>query len=455
MRHSADLDNPDPAWWTEKPNVIDTSASAVILYEHAKCLPNLYSGTKYTVERRIKILKSRAVDNWGDLLIWTKEERVTSLNCVVYNMENGRITRSEVDEDHFIKTNVYKDLESAVVPLPNVKAGSVIEYRYTIKSPLLVMYTWDFQHSIPVIWSEYEILTSIADHLAFTGTIGGIYKMKMPAEMKGKMKRYVFTNLPAFVPEPWMPAERFYRTSIRFLRNYSKLYGLNDEYVSDVLMSKGIRRDSIYMDSKTSADAKLKITEAGELIGTLSIRLNGSQAIFARKIIKEIGDDSYLKRTVTDNNWSIQKQELVNLPDTTKDIVLNYDFVNYSGVQHTDSLILINPFLALRSESEPFKLSKRLYPVDLDSRIVWIMSTSIAIPEGYKVESLPKNVSLMLPEKTATFSNNNSTVGNSIYLTSIFKTNKIIFNVDEYPALKEFYDRMVSKRSELIILKKK
>ena len=42
--------------------------------------------------------------------------------------------------------------------MPNVKEGSIIEYKYSIKSPFYVdLPNWNFQKSIPVNYSDYKI----------------------------------------------------------------------------------------------------------------------------------------------------------------------------------------------------------------------------------------------------------------------------------------------------------
>ena len=42
--------------------------------------------------------------------------------------------------------------------MPNVKEGSVIEYTYTVTSDFLFnLWDWEFQSSIPTVWSEYEV----------------------------------------------------------------------------------------------------------------------------------------------------------------------------------------------------------------------------------------------------------------------------------------------------------
>jgi hypothetical protein len=48
-----------------------------------------------------------------------------------------------------------------------------------------------------------------------------------------------------------------------------------------------------------------------------------------------------------------------------------------------------------------------------------------------------------------------SQLGNTIKVTSIFAINKTMFLPEEYAALKEFYNQVIKKQSEPIILKKK
>ena len=40
--------------------------------------------------------------------------------------------------------------------LPNIKEGTVIEYKYSIISPYLSIDDWDFQSNIPKIKSEFD-----------------------------------------------------------------------------------------------------------------------------------------------------------------------------------------------------------------------------------------------------------------------------------------------------------
>jgi hypothetical protein len=61
----------------------------------------------------------------------------------------------------------------------------------------------------------------------------------------------------------------------------------------------------------------------------------------------------------------------------------------------------------------------------------------------------------MLPENSARYIFSVSQNGNLVTVTSFLSINKSIFTQLEYPNLREFYNQVVAKQAEQIILKKK
>jgi hypothetical protein len=79
----------------------------------------------------------------------------------------------------------------------------------------------------------------------------------------------------------------------------------------------------------------------------------------------------------------------------------------------------------------------------------------ITIPEGYALDEMPKPKAIGLPANAARYSYNSSQIGNTINVTSSLSINKGLFNGDEYTALREFYNQVIAKQAEQIVLKKK
>jgi len=146
----------------------DTTADAVILYDEGK------SEVKYDTSEdafrliferfvRIKILK-QAGTSWGNFkipiysFVSTKED-LMGVNGITFNLEGDKIVKSEMKKDAIFQERENKYWELSRLSLPSVKVGSVIDLRYTIHSPFLWnLQTWTFQYSIPVKWSQYEVV---------------------------------------------------------------------------------------------------------------------------------------------------------------------------------------------------------------------------------------------------------------------------------------------------------
>jgi hypothetical protein len=118
-------------------------------------------------------------------------------------------------------------------------------------------------------------------------------------------------------------------------------------------------------------------------------------------------------------------------------------------------LIYLNPFVLLRQEENPFKSEKREYPVDFGSPHEKIYMIKITIPDGFLVDELPQSRVMVLPDNTAKYSYNLTQISNQIIITSGFQINRNIFVQDEYPHLREFYNQVIAKQAEQIVLKKK
>ena len=112
--------------------------------------------------KRIKILKKSA---FGEATIsiplyssGSDEERISNLQANTYNLENGNVVKSELEDKSIFKNKLSKNLVEKKFTFPAVKEGSIIEYSYTINSDFLFnLQPWVFQGEYPRIWSEYNV----------------------------------------------------------------------------------------------------------------------------------------------------------------------------------------------------------------------------------------------------------------------------------------------------------
>lgn len=153
----------------------DSSAAAAILYRkgESRIEYDVNDGSFNVltdVETRIKIYKKEGYD-WANQKVWyynqtNFKERVFFNDAVTYNLVNGKIEKTKLKSDGIFDEVLNKYRGQKKISMPNVKEGSVIEFRYTIKCPSdRVIRDWDFQTSIPVNYSEFS--TFIPEYYVF------------------------------------------------------------------------------------------------------------------------------------------------------------------------------------------------------------------------------------------------------------------------------------------------
>lgn len=109
---------------------------------------------------RIKILNKNGFDAATfEIPVYddgTLEEEIERLRAVTYNIEDGKVVETKLEEKSIFKDKLSKKWSVKKFTLPAVKEGSIIEVSYTIKSDdMFNLRTWEFQGEYPRLWSEY------------------------------------------------------------------------------------------------------------------------------------------------------------------------------------------------------------------------------------------------------------------------------------------------------------
>ncbi len=144
---------------------LDKSAGAVVLYDLGKSeFIHTDDGFEVLFERttRIKILNQTGI-RWAEIEIpFYREgnifEKIFDLQAFTYNVENGKPKVTELNKEDYHDEKVNEFWYSRKFAMPDVKDGSVIELRYSIRSQYLFnLRDWEFQWRIPVVYSEYQV----------------------------------------------------------------------------------------------------------------------------------------------------------------------------------------------------------------------------------------------------------------------------------------------------------
>jgi hypothetical protein len=207
---------------------------------------------------------------------------------------------------------------------------------------------------------------------------------------------------------------------------------------------------------KETVLCNLKLDESGEMTGTIIYTDNDYEAYYFRKNYKSYNSqDEYIRDIesslpgVTINSCSFKNIDSDSLPVTE-----TYEVALTGYASNLGDMISINPMLMEQKESNPFKMEIRKYPIDYGHPIKSRYIINILLPDGYEISELPKPCNLTLPNKSASFVYQAMQNGNMIQLTALFEINKTLFLENEYQVLKEFYNQVISKQAEVIMLKK-
>lgn len=138
---------------------IDSTANAILLFDKARI--DFTSNFDFIIDRhvRVKLLDQEGFDHaninigyWSDL-----DQQVSKIKARTYNIEDGKVTKTKMDDDAIFEENISDTYYETKFTLPNLKEGSVIEYQYRkILSNVHQIPNWEFQRDIPVLWSELD-----------------------------------------------------------------------------------------------------------------------------------------------------------------------------------------------------------------------------------------------------------------------------------------------------------
>ena len=241
----------------------EKDANAMVLFDKG----DVYYDNDFNIvlerHKRIKIL-SESGKKEADIRIeyygGNKFEYVTGLQGEIFNLNNDNVEITKLDKKQIFTEIVDKSRMALVFTFPNVKAGSVIEYKYkqTINSPWNIP-DWFFQEDVPVRHSE--LVTTIPEWFYFrtqqrSGKPFSKYATSVesrsinsssgntPLLLNENKTLYVMSNVPSMVKEPFMRSEADNLQCMYFqLTNFNPPAGFTQSYSNTWAKVGGILSD--------------------------------------------------------------------------------------------------------------------------------------------------------------------------------------------------------------------
>ncbi|OIQ21305.1 MAG: transglutaminase [Flavobacterium sp. MedPE-SWcel] len=227
----------------QKEHPIEKDAPAAILFNKGETYLTFSEGQgfKMITEIAVKIkIYNKDGYNWANKTIryfddGGSRQTVDISKSYTYNLEDGRIKKSKLKKEGKFTEEINKFWKAKKIVMPEVKEGSIIEYRYKIISPFLNVFPeWYFQDGIPVDHSRY--ITRIPEYFTYTPNFRGYYTPKTTKKQVNKtivfggkrsngnqgsnqeyiesITTYEFKDLPAIKDESFINTIANYITSV-------------------------------------------------------------------------------------------------------------------------------------------------------------------------------------------------------------------------------------------------
>ncbi len=233
--------------------VSDPEAAAEVLYRSYHYRID-YNGSMYTeVIDRVKIYNKDNASRYlyHEIQLYDNgkgsREVLSSLKAYTYNLENGKISETKVANDSKFKSKENKQYTITKFAFPNVKDGSVVEFRYNVVTPFL----WStpriyIEDQVPVRYVEYvfDSPKPLGYNINFKGDLAPTHRDVSEKLIYGgdyQVYRFAYENVPSYKDEDFVLNNNNFRTSFRaelnstFIGNEFKSYATSWNDVGGIL----------------------------------------------------------------------------------------------------------------------------------------------------------------------------------------------------------------------------
>ncbi|MDG5489991.1 DUF3857 and transglutaminase domain-containing protein [Psychroserpens sp. SPM9] len=199
----------------------------------------------------------------------------------------------------------------------------------------------------------------------------------------------------------------------------------------------------------------VKINDDYSLEGKVRKSLTDHLALSYRKSFTGASESEHIKQ-LEKNKGDIEISELnfENDINITEPVKLTYDYKLNDGIDEIGDNLYFSPLFFLATKESPFKLDERQYPIDFIFPFEDKYVINIMLPEGYQVESLPKSEAFEFKSNDSKLTYIIKENGKYLQLTITFEMNSSFINSTDYTLFKDYFEKVVEKQGEQIVLKK-
>ncbi|MGZ9674923.1 DUF3857 domain-containing protein [Flavobacterium sp. GNP001] len=234
---------------------------------------------------------------------------------------------------------------------------------------------------------------------------------------------------------------------VRDLNWFGRLIRKDGSSIEVDLMPKQTANDVISMN--------YSVNDKGEVLGKLRRQRTDHHAMLFRSAVAGTKEDAYLEKFENDNNnIEVSGYERINEVDFKLPVIETLSFKGANFSEKVGDAIYIKPLLSFTTNANPFKQEIREFPIDFAFPFMDKYVVNFQVPNGYKIDSYPETAVISMEDGLATFKFLTSLTDNTVQISVSCQINAPIIPADYYLALKEFFQKMIDKQNEKIILVK-
>lgn len=208
--------------------------------------------------------------------------------------------------------------------------------------------------------------------------------------------------------------------------------------------------------SMKSITMNFSLDDMGTIDGAMRTTLTNHKALDFRRRYQKKNEEKFIsKMEERYGDMEVLDFNVKNVNDVNKPVIETCKFSLENQADKVGNSLYFSPLLFLRTAKSDFKLEEREFPVDFVYPQFYKFMINIGIPEGYKIESIPKALSIALPDNLGAFTYKVLVNDITIQIIVSSKMNEAIVKANYYKILKDYFSQMIAKQDEQIVLTKK
>ena len=191
----------------------ENNAAAMVLFD----IGEYYYDQGFRVNERfvrIKIFNDKGLDRANvkiRFFTYHNDEQIKNISGQTYNLDAaGNIVITKLDKKTVFSKKLNKRYSEVAFTLPEVKAGSVIEYKYTQQGMGAGSSSWYFQKSIPVLFSEYKVNFPLEVEMQCQPICTLPYQSKKENKSNRDIQIFFMEKIPALNDEAFISCDEDY-----------------------------------------------------------------------------------------------------------------------------------------------------------------------------------------------------------------------------------------------------